>query len=59
MGEIMDEWKTGFPNKRGWYQCRIDGIEMMLYLFVCELNPKKKYWNDDKGNRIDEEVEWR
>lgn len=57
----MDEqqWKKGFPNKKGWYHCRIDGEEMQLYLFVCELNPKKKYWNDKNGNRLDEEVEWR
>ena len=57
----MDEqqWKKGFPNKKGWYRCRIDGEEMQLYLFVCELNPKKKYWNDQNGNRLDEDVEWR
>ena len=57
----MDEqqWKKGFPNKKGWYHCRIDGEEMQLYLFVCELSPKKKYWNDKNGNRLDEDVEWR
>ena len=56
---MEDQWKKGFPNKKGWYRCRIDGEEMQLYLFVCELNPKKKYWNDKNGNRLDEEVEWR
>lgn len=57
----MDEqqWKKGFPNKKGVYRCRIDGEEMQLYLFVCTLNPKKKYWTDTSGRRIDEEVEWR
>ena len=57
----MDEqqWKKGFPNKKGWYRCRIDGEEMTLYLFVCELNPKKKYWVDKNQNRMDEDVEWR
>ena len=57
----MDEqqWKKGFPNKKGVYHCRIDGEEMQLYLFVCTLNPKKKYWTDTSGRRIDEEVEWR
>lgn len=56
---MSDEWHKGFPNKKGWYHCRIDGEEMDLYLFVCELNPKRKYWNDKTGNRIDEDVEWR
>lgn len=56
---MEEEYHKGYPDKRGWYQCRIDGEEMMLYLFVCELNPKKKYWNDAKGNKIDEDVEWK
>lgn len=56
---MSDEWHKGFPSKKGWYHCRIDGEEMDLYLFVCELNPKKKYWNDQNGNRLDEDIEWR
>lgn len=55
----MDGWKTGTPDTKGWYDCRIDGEEMKLYFFICELNPKRRYWNDEHGNRIDEEVEWR
>lgn len=55
----MDEWKTGTPDHKGWYDCRIDGEEMRLYFFICELNPHRRYWNDENGNRIDEEVEWR
>lgn len=54
-----NEWRTDFPDKSGWYDCRIDGEEMRLYLFVCELNPKRRYWNDDHGTRVWDEVEWR
>lgn len=57
--ENNSEWYTGFPGRKGMYHCRIDGEEMQLYLFICELNPKKKYWTDAYGRRIDEEVEWK
>ena len=52
------EFHSGYPRRKGWYKCRIDGEEAKLYLFVCELNPKKRHWTDEQGRRIDEEVEW-
>ena len=57
---IMDEWHKGLPDKKGWYRCRLDGEEMRLYFFICELNPRKRYWNDETGARIDDdEIEWK
>lgn len=55
----MDGWHKGRPSKKGWYRCRLDGEEMRLYYFICELNPRKQYWNDETGSRIDDEdIEW-
>lgn len=51
-------WYKGYPNKKGWYKCKIDGIEMRLYFFICELNPKKRYWVDETMGQIPDEVEW-
>lgn len=60
MRKIMSDkhWNKGFPNRKGWYQCRIDGIEIRLYFFICELNPKKRYWVDETQAQISDEVEW-
>lgn len=58
-GATYIEWHKGFPEKKGWYDCRVDGEEMKLYLFICEMNRKKRYWNDSEGRKIDEEVEWK
>lgn len=55
---IADKWRMGQPNRKGWYQCRLDGEEIRLYFFICELNPKKRYWHDTQGRRVDEDVEW-
>lgn len=52
------QWNTGKPPRKGWYQCRIDGIEIKLYCFICELNPRKWYWVDETQARISDEVEW-
>ena len=52
------QWNTGRPPRKGWYQCRIDGIEIKLYCFICELNPRRWYWVDETQAQIDDEVEW-
>ena len=54
------EWHTGRPRHKGWYLCRIGDEELRLYYFICEMNNKKQYWNDETGARIDDEdIEWR
>lgn len=52
-------YKTGFPPKKGWYDCRIDGIQMNLYCFICDLKPKSPYWVDEEGQKVLDPVEWR
>ena len=54
----ITEWHKGLPNKKGWYRCRIDGEETRLYFFICELSPKKRYWNDAQGRMVEDDVEW-
>lgn len=56
--ETNTEWHKGFPKRKGYYRCRIDGVELQLYLFICELNPKKRYWVDSTGYQITDDVEW-
>lgn len=57
--EANTKWHTGYPERKGWYQCRIDGVEVRLYCFICEMNRKKKYWVDETQMKIDDEVEWK
>lgn len=54
-----DIWNTGYPKEKGWYDCRIDGKEIRLYFFICELSPKKRYWTDENRQRVYDKVEWR
>lgn len=53
------EWKTGYPEYKGWYKCRIDGVELPLYLFICEMNRNKRYWVDEFQQKVTDPVEWR
>lgn len=58
MDEEESKWHKGYPDRKGWYRCRIDGIEIRLYLFICELNPRKRYWVDETQAQIMDPVEW-
>ena len=55
------QYNTGTPNKKGWYKVLIDGeIEMSLYFFICELNPRKRYWVMEDGSPLtDSDVLWK
>ena len=57
----LQQYREGYPNKKGYYHCLIDDeIEMQLYLFVCELNPRKKYWVMPDGAQLfEDEVRWK
>lgn len=61
MNKSVDtKWHKGRPKHKGWYDCRLDGEEMRLYYFICEMNHNKQYWNDETGARIDDdEIEWK
>ena len=53
------KWNSGFPEQKGWYNCRIDGIELRLCLFICEMNRNKRYWVDEFQQKVTDDVEWR
>ena len=48
------QYKPGTPDRKGYYQCLIDDEEeMQLYFFICDLNPRKRYWVLPDGSQID------
>ena len=52
-----DEWETGYPQRPGWYHCRLEGGELNLYCKRCELTGKYHWlWTD--GSYVEERVEW-
>ena len=58
--ETTQEYREGFPEKKGWYDCLIDGeIEARLYCFICEMNRRKRYWVEANGDRVLDPVTWR
>lgn len=61
MGQIdKEEYRDGFPEKKGWYDCLIDDeVEEKLYCFICEMNRKKRYWTFSNGDRVLEKVKWK
>lgn len=47
------QFKSGTPQTKGHYQCLVDDEEEMeLYFFICELNPRKRYWVLPDGSQI-------
>ena len=44
----MSEWNEGFPDKRGMYECLVDGKETYLVHHEC-MNNGKHWWSDTRG----------
>ena len=55
------QYKPGTPDRKGHYQVLIDGeLETTLYFFICELNPRKRYWVDADGSPLmDDDIMWK
>ena len=53
------EYHTGYPKKKGWYDCMVDDESMKLYCFICDLKPKSPYWVDESGQKVVDPVVWR
>ena len=49
MGEV--EYKGGYPTEAGWYDCLLDGKEVILRYRYCHTYGRYEWW-DDAGNRI-------
>ena len=55
-----EEYRDGFPNVKGWYDCLIDDEPIRLYCFICELARNRKYWvMEDGAKLVGERVLWR
>lgn len=51
--EDLQSFKSGDPKKKGYYKCLVDDEEIMdLYFFICELNPRKRYWVMSDGSQL-------
>lgn len=54
----MDEWISGYPKAAGNYLCLVDGQEIVLRHFICQISNRHE-WADKKGNYIYDSVKWR
>lgn len=54
------EWHKGEPPRQGWYDCLLDGEDIRLRWWICQMNPKKRHWIDEQGayRELDGQVEW-
>lgn len=57
MSESLDELHTGYPIRKGWYECVVEGITMPLYLNVCTMKNSKEWLLPDR-TPVDEDVKW-
>lgn len=56
----MEEYKDGWPRIPGWYDCLVEGEEMKLKFYVCQVS-MKPHWLDKDGNYIETQykVKWK
>ena len=50
-------FKDGYPKEPGWYWCRVDGEEMWLKHFICQLSGRHE-WAHKGGDYEYGEVFW-
>ena len=55
----MSEWKKGYPQELGPYECRVDGKEKTLLHKCCQLNGKHRWMTLGGGDVIAQEILWR
>ena len=56
---MNDDWKNGWPDKRGLYRCKVDGKETVLVHHRCDLNGRH-WWSDTRGfDVVGHRIEWR
>ena len=54
------EYRDGYPDMKGWYECLIDDEPIKLYCFICELDRRKRYWITERQEKvIGERVLWK
>ena len=59
MMDTSETWNRGEPKRLGWYDCKdAEGNEMRLQWFQCLMNPRKRYWKNEKGEKVGGEIYW-
>ena len=51
------EWMTGFPDKPGWYDCKVNGVECRLCFRYCP-SCGMYVWQNMDGIKVQSEVLW-
>lgn len=49
---MEEAYKSGWPKIPGWYDCLVDGEEMRLKFYICQVSCKP-HWLDSEGNYIE------
>ena len=52
LNEPSEEYKTGFPDKPGWYDVMVEGVELRLCFRFCP-SCGTHVWQDLTGNKTD------
>lgn len=55
----MSEWRAGYPEQVGIYDCKVDEKEKSLIHKYCELNGKHRWMTLQGGDVIAQEILWR
>lgn len=57
--DTCEDWNSGEPRVCGWYDCiDEDGNELRLQWFQCLMNPRKRYWKDESGQKVVGKIRW-
>lgn len=51
------ELHSGYPVRKGWYECVVEGVTLPLFLSVCEMKCTKTWLMEDR-TPVEEEVKW-
>ena len=54
----MDEFRKGYPEKNGWYDCMADGVCVPLKYFYCCMRGAHE-WIAEDGTLVNETVLWK
>lgn len=59
MMDTCENWNDGEPRALGWYDCiDAEGNEMRLQWFQCLMNPRKRYWKNESGEKVGGSIRW-
>lgn len=57
MSKKKKTYQKGFPEKRGLYDCKVNGNETVLVLHKCDMTCKA-WWMTVDGHDVIGDVEW-